>query len=79
MGETEIISVHPFRWRARKREQRLQASLGVLHNTGYSRGAREAEREALRAEGVPGWAMGVRVRRAGPFQHVVEVTSWRGH
>ena len=63
IGRTQILSVHKFRRTARKLERKLTAEL-------------EAQPSGL--DWLP-WARGVRVRKAGPFQYVVEATAWQGH
>jgi len=63
MGETQIVSVHKTRFMARMHERRIQKALN-WHEL---------------YKNVPDWAQGVRVRKAGRFQYVVEATSWRGH
>jgi hypothetical protein len=62
---TKVISVHPFRRTARRRERELQAilDLGQGHNL----------------EGVPIWARGVRVEKAGALSYCVVATSYKGH
>lgn len=70
---TEILSVHAFRRVARERERELQGLLDL------STDGSPASDIVLRDAGVPGWARGVRVQRAGLFQHAVVATEHRGH
>ncbi len=67
VGKTEAVSVHKFRRTARKRERVLQ---GALHY-GYP--------SQLPSAGLPEWAHGVRVEKAGRFCWVVIATEKRGH
>lgn len=71
---SEIVSVHKFRWAARRKERELQAQLDVAVEIGGATLRRELE-EA----GLPLWTRGVRVEKAGPFQHAVVCTRGRGH
>lgn len=68
MGDALIVSVHRLRFMARLRERKLQA---WLKDPAYNLKLRNAD--------VPAWARGIRARKAGRFQWVVEATSWRGH
>lgn len=74
--KTQIISVHPLRFDARRKERRLQALLDLVDTP--SRTIRQKEFHELHQAGVPSWAHGVRVRKAGHFQHVVEATERKG-
>lgn len=65
---TKIISVHFLRRVARVKERRLQRLF-----TGSPVTA-----SVLQQAGVPIWAEGVRVEKAGPFQWAVVATSHRG-
>lgn len=65
---TEILSVHKFRRNARKREHYFTGC--IIHGGAYGEPW---------PEGLPEWAKGVRVRKAGAFQYVVEATNWTGH
>ncbi len=64
-SSTQIISVHPFRRVARYQERKLQTWL-------------DGDRGGLRPEGLPIWANGVRVEKAGKFQWAVVATSKAG-
>lgn len=61
---TEIISTHKTRVMARSNERRLTK---ILQSGWWDH------------KDLPGWARGVRVRKAGKFQFVVEATDWPGH
>lgn len=66
MTRTQILTVHKLRRAARAREREWQEAL---------------EAEAHGKVGMldlPVWARGVRVRKAGAFQWLVEATEWRG-
>lgn len=72
MSRTHVVSVHPFRRVARKRERAIQAWLD--------------EGRPLRAgvipdehQRIPEWANGARVERAGLLQHAVIATEQKGH
>lgn len=71
---SDIISVHKFRRVARSRERELQAQLDVAIEIG----GKTLEQE-LRTYGLPSWTRGVKVEKAGPFQHAVVATRERGH
>lgn len=62
-----ILSVHVFRRQARKRERALQDFL--RHGAAFGEPW---------PDDLPKWARGVRVRKAGRFQWVVEATENRG-
>lgn len=64
---TKVLSVHKLRRRARAKERRLQAILN-----------RNPSAAALIDAGLPIWAEGVRVEKAGPFQWAVVATTHRG-
>lgn len=63
--KTQVISVHRLRRVARKKERELQYDLDGGHS-----------RIDL---GLPAWTNGVRVEKAGFFQHAVVATSRKGH
>lgn len=69
--QTEILSVHKTRWRARRLERDLTEWLGAY------RSGMPPNRLV-----VPIWVKGFRVRPAGRWgpkrQFVVEATSWKG-
>ncbi len=67
-AQTKIISVHRLRRSARKVERDLQSALET--STQSTTGP---------LVGLPAWAKGVRVDRAGFFQYAVVATSWKGH
>lgn len=64
---TKVLSVHKLRRRARAKERRLQAVLN-----------RDPTAAQLLAAGLPLWAEGVRVEKAGLFQWAVVATIHRG-
>jgi hypothetical protein len=66
MIDDDIISVHKLRFMARRKERRLQKLLDL--------GA-----PVHAEEGLPYWARGVRVQKAGRFQWAVVATVTRGH
>lgn len=66
--DDDLLSVHKTRFMARLRERRLQRALDDYH-----RGAGPVP------QGVPSWAKGVKVVKAGGFQWVVRATAIRGH
>ena len=76
---TEIISVHKLRSMARGRENRLQRLINQAFDPNTPSAVRAKAGRQLMNDDVPDWAKGVRVRKAGNFQHVVEATEWRGH
>jgi hypothetical protein len=63
LEETKILSVHKLRRNARREERRLTNVINFK----------------LPNDDLPYWAKGVRVEKAGPFQHAVVATSRRGH
>lgn len=71
--KTKVISVHFLRRRARAIERELQRDLDNRQGIGW-----RDVRADLEAAGVPPWANGVRVEKAGPFQWAVVATSDRG-
>jgi hypothetical protein len=71
MHDPVIVSVHPFRRTARKEERRLQRVLDAYHEVHVILDDAPAD--------LPLWAHGVRVERAGAFQHAVVATERRGH
>lgn len=64
--KTQILTVHWTRYVAQRRERAIQDHL-------------DRAQETTSAYGLPDWAVGARVRKAGRFQWVVEATSWKGH
>lgn len=80
-----ILSVHVFRRQARKRERQIQACLSGMYEGGISVPAGpDGETFRLPQVGAPDvdlplWTRGVRVEKAGPFQHAVVATHSRGH
>lgn len=73
---SEILSVHPFRRSARKRERELDEVLTGIYKTAGHPADIPVD---LVHRGLPPWTRGVRVRKAGAFSWVVEATEWRGH
>lgn len=71
----EVISVHKTRREARKRERQVQMVL----DQAYADDADPVALLALQTVGIPRWARGVRVQRAGFRQHEVRATEERGH
>lgn len=76
MSDKTHVIEGPFltRAKARRREHVFQGSLDYWARTGDT-----FERLALEKKGVPPWARGVRVERAGLFQWVLVATSTPGH
>lgn len=66
-ARTKVLSVHRLRRTARQRERELTVSLAHRSNRG--------ERLMLEASGVPQWARGVRVEKAGLLQWAVVATE----
>jgi hypothetical protein len=64
LGQTKPLSVHKFRRVARLKERKYQKVL---------------DKGMWKPDELPGWARGVRVRKVGSFQYIVEATSWEGH
>ena len=62
---TMVLSVHPFRRTARRKERKLQ---NLLDN--------ERSNASL---GLPTWVRGARVEKAGPMMYAVVGTDNRGH
>lgn len=93
--QTELLSTHPFRRTAKKRERAIQGMLNDLRAieaviSSYQDDDKERVPEsdritalgiadALEKFKVPDWAKGARVRKAGPFNWAVEATAWKGH
>lgn len=75
-GRTEIVSVHRLRRKAREHERAIQEAIGLVEDHLDTDGTIYLW---LRHNGVPSWARGARVRRAGFLQHTVEATEERGH
>lgn len=67
---TKILSVHALRRVARARERQIQKALNDRAATGRPLPGQ--------LDDVPDWARGVRVERAGLFQHAVVATENRG-
>lgn len=65
---TKVISVHFLRRVARERERELQDEFDARLAGAYAR-----------INGLPSWARGVRVEKAGRFQWAVVVTEHLGH
>lgn len=78
---TYIVSVHPFRRTARQRERQLQASLDLAHSypAPPTNPVVAHTLDRLHEAGIPAWARGVRVEKAGLFQWAVVATENRGH
>lgn len=74
-----IVSVHKFRRAARKREREIQHSLDVVGTYDPNKTVVSLEKAALHEANVPSWAKGVKVVRAGLFQHALVATRNRGH
>jgi hypothetical protein len=68
---TQVLSVHKLRRTARKQEREWQKLLEHY-------GTLPARRVDSEANGLPAWARGVRVEKAGPFQWAVVATGHRG-
>jgi hypothetical protein len=71
--QTVILSVHPLRFRARRRERALQQLLDTGHTPQIIDG------ETLSVLAKNPWIQGVRVESAGLFQHAVVATDHKGH
>lgn len=79
-----IISVHPFRRTARKRERAIQAWLDdrlqgieIISKHGFFQvPVNRAQTEIV---SVPAWARGVKVVKAGTLQYAVVPTVDSGH
>jgi hypothetical protein len=79
MTMTEIISVHTFRRSARKVERMATRVLNMREEAKTSPFT-SPDIELWRGGPVlPGWAGGVRVEKAGLFQHAVVATVNKGH
>lgn len=75
----DIISVHKARVFAELRERALTKQLPKVREAERNGAGTVMIEDAGRPWLVPTWAHGFRVRKAGPFQFVVEATEWTGH
>lgn len=80
MQRTDVISVHHTRRAARKMERQMTAILSRRNRADLQNAPFEIPAISLYSGGpvLPGWAQGVRVRKAGRFQWEVEATAWPG-
>jgi hypothetical protein len=78
--EDRILFTSPLRRRAREVEGDLQAAIEERDRVGGDISEMSPIHfRCLRQYRVPDWAHGVRVERAGIFQHAVVATEERGH
>jgi len=66
INRTQVLSVHKFRRAARAKERRIQPALEGMAARRIS-------------AGIPSWASGVRVEKAGLFSWAVVATERPGH
>ncbi len=76
MTDRRIVYVSPFRRRAREVERQLQEA---IEERDGAEGLSPVSFRLLAEYGIEDWAHGVRVERAGLFQHAVVATEERGH
>lgn len=74
MRDNAILYVTPFRRLARRREREIQQ---LLDDRGLTQS--EGAANELLDKGVPPWAKGVKVVKAGRFSWAVVATEARGH
>jgi hypothetical protein len=81
-GKTKTLSVHKFRRTAQDRERELTQVLDtaqeIVKNNPEPQVA-SAIGNMLEANGIPEWARGVRVEKAGMFSYSVVATEHKGH
>lgn len=82
VGKTQTLSVHKFRRTAQDRERELTNVLvtaeAIVKDNPEPQVA-DAIRELLKSNGIPEWARGVRVEKAGMFSYSVVATEHKGH
>jgi hypothetical protein len=81
-GNTKILSAHYTRRSAQKEERRVQKALDeawkIINDQGDP-AVTDGVKRMLEANGIPAWAHGARVEKAGFFQYGVVATEYKGH
>lgn len=80
---THVLSVHRVRRVARRRQHRIQNALDGMARMGIGVAAPDGfftlPQFGAPKDRLPVWTHGVKVERAGAFQHAVVATERRGH
>ena len=83
VGRTQTVSTHKFRRTAQDRERDLTKVLNsaqeIIQSNPDEPQVAAAIRQLLQANGIPEWARGVRVEKAGMFSYSVVATEHKGH
>jgi len=82
MEKTKVLSTHYFRRKAREEERDIQRTLDIAYGViqkNPEKGVIDGIGRLLEANGIPGWARGVRVDKHGWAQWDVVATEKRGH
>jgi hypothetical protein len=81
-GNTKVLATFKFRRTAQTEERRVQMALDSawrIINEAHDPAVTAGIQALLRDNGIPTWAHGARVEKAGLFSYAVVATEYKGH